>query len=170
VTVHGLSLTILLIYITHTQQKTPCPIAIFPDVRAPHPVTHPIAFTASLSHELNPVHAHQVVHFDTVVTNIGDGYAPGGGLFTATIPGVYQFTVTVISEKFHFSEVVIVKNGAGAELCRAHADGDAWDSGTCLATVHLAADDHVWVQQLGGNVIFGQNYSSFSGHLILADG
>jgi hypothetical protein len=142
-------------------------IALFADVRAPHPTSQAIAFTASLSREIRPVGAHQIIDFDTVITNIGDCYNAHGGLFTAHVPGVYQFSVTVISETNHYSDVIIVKNGA--ELCRAHGEGDAFDSGTCLATVHLAAADDVWVRQMGGNAIFGQNYTTFSGHMIQSD-
>jgi hypothetical protein len=99
------------------------------------------------------------------VTNIGDGYNTHRGSFTARVPGVYLFSVTAMSIRHQVIDVAIVKTGA--ELCRAYGE-ERYDSGSCVATVHLAAGEDVWISHESGDGIH-QGYSTFSGILITAD-
>jgi hypothetical protein len=125
-----------------------------------------IAFTARLVHDITPVGPGQSINFDRIVTNIGNGYNPHGGVFTARVPGVYIFAVTVMSLPSHYITVEMVKDGS--ELCYTRAEREDYDSATCVATVHLAAGEDVWVKQAAGDGIHGQ-YSTFSGILITPD-
>jgi hypothetical protein len=138
-------------------------------VRAPH--GQGIAFTARLSHNLYPLGAHQVVAFDTVVTNIGNRYNPQSGTFTCSVGGVYVFGVTLMTPASHFADLTIVKNKS--VLCHVFSSGAGGDhaSSFCMATVHLVVGDNVRVSE-GSNETnnwLEHEYSSFSGFLLLAD-
>jgi hypothetical protein len=120
-----------------------------------------------LTHNINPVGPHQIIDFDSVVTNIGGGYNPHGGLFTAHVSGVYLFAVTIETIPGHYVNVAIVKNGE--ELCLAHGSGADYGSGVCVVTDHLAETDDVWVKHHSGDAIYGAAFPIFTGHLIQAD-
>jgi hypothetical protein len=50
-----------------------------------------VAFTAGLSRTITNMSSHQQIVFDHVITNVGNGYSPSYGHFTAPIKGVYVF-------------------------------------------------------------------------------
>ncbi|XP_033102663.1 complement C1q-like protein 3 [Anneissia japonica] len=57
------------------------------------------AFTAKFTSNLDSVtYTNLRIVFDSVLTNIGDDYNPGDGKFTASIPGTYVFSVTLMSK------------------------------------------------------------------------
>jgi hypothetical protein len=128
-------------------------------------VQGPISFMASLSKDMTSVGPNEVIPFDNITTNIG-GYYIKSGLFQATVPGAYVFTVSVTSLPGHYISVQLTK--MGQELCRASSTGST--SGTCTAHAHLT-DTDIWVQHFGmsGDYLAGGNHSTFSGHLIQAD-
>jgi hypothetical protein len=125
-----------------------------------------IAVTAYLSHNILPVGTHQVIDFDHVVINIGNCYHAHGGLFTATVPGIYMFSMSVMSVPPHTIDVRLVKHGS--VLCATYANGYNLDVGACSATVHLAAGDDVWVKHWAGDGVHA-DHSSFTGVLIQSD-
>jgi hypothetical protein len=131
----------------------------------PVPAQTAIAFTARLSHDISPG-IGQAINFDHVLTNIGNGYNPHAGIFTARVPGVYLFATTVMSFPQHFMRVEMVKDGA--ELCFALGETADYATGSCIATVHLAAGQDVWVKHNAGDGIHG-TYTTFSGILIASD-
>lgn len=54
----------------------------------------------------------QIIQFDNVISNIGSGYNEDKGVFTARIPGYYQFTVhahTVVNKQAEVRVMVNVK-------------------------------------------------------------
>ncbi|XP_060588636.1 complement C1q-like protein 2 [Ruditapes philippinarum] len=50
-----------------------------------------VAFYTQLSKDANRVGDHQTIVFDTVTTNVGNGYNPVDGIFTAPVDGIYVF-------------------------------------------------------------------------------
>lgn len=62
------------------------------------PIPKRIAFFVGLSDNMGPVNEHTDIVFDRVVTNIGYGYEPATGRFTAPINGTYQFNVIVSAQ------------------------------------------------------------------------
>jgi hypothetical protein len=108
-----------------------------------------------------------VIVFNDIVTNIGNGYNVHGGVFTTRVKGVYIFAATILTT-IHNLGVQIVQDGR--ELCRAYASYASHDSpGSCLATVHLAVGDDVWVREYGYAGVVEGGWSSLSGFLIFAD-
>ncbi|XP_060598045.1 heavy metal-binding protein HIP-like [Ruditapes philippinarum] len=59
-------------------------------------VTH-VAFMAELSKDIVDPPADSRVVFDTVHTNVGDGYLAGPGVFIAPVDGAYCFNVVASS-------------------------------------------------------------------------
>lgn len=133
--------------------------------------TDPIAFHSVLYRYYNPMSPHQVIPFEILETNAGNGYDANFGLFQAPVSGYYQFVLT--SQAYHSSSYMVnlemVRNGN--MLCRAHA-ATYGQEGFCVAMVHLNKGDDVWVRHYNeeGNYLSSSyNIPSFSGHLIKAD-
>jgi C1q-related factor len=57
-----------------------------------------IAFFVGLTENFGPVTEHTDIVFDRVITNIGAGYEPKTGRFTAPADGVYQFNVIISAQ------------------------------------------------------------------------
>ncbi|XP_069109618.1 cerebellin-1-like isoform X2 [Argopecten irradians] len=128
-----------------------------------------IGFSASLSTS-TALGDHQIIVFDTVVSNDGNGYDSRHGHFTAPVTGLYAFSVTAMcygsETELHIS---IVKDGQ--KIGVAFANGNHYDNGSKLVVVPLQEGQMVWVEHFGdpsGNKIYGNTYSTFSGFLIQA--
>ncbi|XP_069120450.1 cerebellin-3-like [Argopecten irradians] len=128
-----------------------------------------IGFSATLSAH-TALGVNQIIVFDTVVSNDGNGYDPHQGHFTAPITGLYAFSVTVMcygSESY--LHVAIIKDGH--QIGVAFANGNNSDNGSKLVVVPLQQGQSVWVEHAldpSGYRIHGNAYSSFSGFLIQA--
>ncbi|XP_060081244.1 uncharacterized protein LOC132560598 [Ylistrum balloti] len=128
---------------------------------------HNIGFTASLS-TVTALGNGQIIVFDTIISNDGNGYDSRYGHFTAPITGLYAFSVTVMcygsESELH---VNILKDGQNIGV--AFANGNHYDNGSKFVVVQLQAGQVVWVEHANepsGYKIHGQGYSSFSGFLI----
>ncbi|XP_033729305.1 cerebellin-1-like [Pecten maximus] len=128
-----------------------------------------VGFSASLSTS-TALGDHQIVVFDTILTNDGNGYDSKSGHFTAPLPGLYAFSVTAMCSGSEAElHVAIIKDGQ--RIASVFANGNHYDNGSKLVVVQLQAGQMVWVEHFAdqsGNKIFGTSYSSFSGFLINA--
>ena len=112
-----------------------------------------------------------VFKFDTVVTNVGQGYDRHTGIFTAPVRGTYLFFLNLMSSNDHgWLSAVIDKHGAVLAEVWAGGSTDGDDQGSSLVTTHMNAGDQVWVRQnRGSSSIQGALWTIFSGSLVQAD-
>ena len=104
--------------------------------------------------------------FGNVETNIGHGYDPSTGIFTAPEPGVYAFSVSFIKGYFNYNvEMNLMKNND--LIARGHADITPWATASIQAIISLKRGDQIFIRQpLQKAVIWGEKYSMFTGHMI----
>ena len=69
----------------------------------------PIAFSASLSHNIVQLGTQQEILFDQVHLNAGNSYDVRHGNFRAPIDGTYEFSVSMLSPGGKWAGVEIVK-------------------------------------------------------------
>ncbi|XP_069109616.1 uncharacterized protein, partial [Argopecten irradians] len=83
---------------------------------------------------------HQIVVFDTIVTNVGNGYDSRHGHFTAPASGLYAFAITILC---HASESPV--HAAIIRDCEmvgnAHSNVDNYDSGSTTPSWAYATND-----------------------------
>ncbi|XP_060081245.1 otolin-1-like [Ylistrum balloti] len=130
---------------------------------------HSIGFSASLS-TTTALGDNQIVRFDKIISNDGNGYDSRYGRFTAPITGLYAFSVTIMcSGSESYLHINIVKDGQVIGV--GFANGNHFDNGSKLVVAQLQAGQMVWVQHAvdpSGYKINGDGYSSFSGFLVQA--
>ena len=109
---------------------------------------------------------NSVMKFDNVETNIGHGYDPSTGIFTAPEPGVYAFSVSFIKGNIKYNvELDLMKNKD--VIARGHADIIPWATGSIQVIISLKRGDQIFLRQPRPKaVIWGQKYSMFTGHMI----
>ncbi|KAK3600628.1 hypothetical protein CHS0354_031542 [Potamilus streckersoni] len=128
----------------------------------------PFAFSAALSSTISNLGQRQQVVFDKVINNVGNGYDARHGTFTAQVAGVYEFSVTILSNGGNFIGAEIVKNGEPVAKART-GDASYYTMGTNIVTLQLQKSDDVWVEHISetdSNKLEGQLFTTFSGYLI----
>lgn len=126
-----------------------------------------IGFTASVTSSSSTWNSGTLV-FPKIITNVGNGYNPSTGVFTAPIAGEYVFFVNVQAEGSRSIYVNIVLNGVTQVKTLANGEGrDFYDAGPNLAVLTLEKNNKVWVTYSAGQ---GYHYegpvTTFSGFLI----
>jgi hypothetical protein len=122
-----------------------------------------IAFTAVLSKELT-TESGDIIKFNSVLNNAGNGYDRNSGMFRAPISGTYIFafqiehwdtkemTGNLMLENVLQSSAVISPGGKSAQA-------------TGHAVVTLLSGQYVWVQTTGGKLFGADTFygTAFSG-------
>ncbi|CAG2199434.1 COL8A [Mytilus edulis] len=123
------------------------------------------AFSAMLTSPQTPG-TNKAIKFGKVVTNIGNGYNPTTGIFTAPVAGVYQFSYTVMSQGGKYLYVYLALNNIKQQST--WLKGSSHETGTTSIILNLKRGDQVAVKSADGTSIHsdGNMYSSFSGYLI----
>ncbi|XP_065927338.1 paramyosin-like [Magallana gigas] len=111
------------------------------------------AFTAGMSSYDNDWTGDTLV-FPTVICNLGAGYNPSTGIFTAPPAGTYVFFISVQSAYQKDIWLDIVLNGSSKVRALAWYDSGSsvriHQTGTNLVILHLQNADRVWVKRYSG--------------------
>lgn len=117
-----------------------------------------------------PIASGQTLKFDSILTNLGNAYDARTGVFTAPLPGLYTFFLVAMSpDETSYLILAIVKNGVQLDQVYGNGRSDPEDQGSTQITIHLAAGEMVWVQQVSGEGVRGSNWTVFTGYLLVAD-
>lgn len=128
-----------------------------------------VAFTARFSADIEAgivIGLNQILQFDDVVTNVGNGYDPYTGIFTAPVPGNYAIFLTIMGTGARDGTLKIEKGGAPLNYVHTMP---SLNQGSTLVTSHFRAGEKVFIRQNSQVAIRGSWYTVFSGFLIHAD-
>ena len=124
------------------------------------------AFTASLVGQPTISGRKAIVKFDKVILNRRGCYDPKTGIFTAPRTGLYQISVTIMSNAGKYVILDIAKNDL--MLLMLYGPAVHGSTQTVNPVLELKSGDKISVKNdsYGTQHIFGNNYSSFSGYYI----
>ncbi len=127
-------------------------------------VSKRIGFTATVSSSSSTWNSGTLV-YDVVITNVGNGYNPSTGVFTAPTAGEYVFFVNVQSYNTLTIYVDIVLNGT--IKVRTMAYTGEFTAGPNLAVLTLQKGDRVGVKHFSGQGYYINGpITTFSGFLL----
>lgn len=116
----------------------------------PHPSHNATAFYAYLSSDVAHPGQGQILKFDAVKTNAGNGYHPNSGIFIAPETGYYVFSWTSRIKHYgstgedHALELIINGQIFGSIYMKSLTGEDGQATG--LATAHVNKGDDVYIQ------------------------
>ena len=130
-----------------------------------------VAFTAGLGHSIGPVTIKMPVKYQVIISNMGNGYNPATGIFTARVSGMYYFSYTMYNNNRAStpnSEMSLMKNGQLMAYTSDIVGNDFQNSATNAAVLRLEAGDNVYTELYANRRIYddGANYNTFSGFLL----
>lgn len=108
-----------------------------------------------------------ILVYPHVVTNIGNGYSPSTGKFTAPTDGKYVFFITVNAYGSNSLYLDIVHNGSRKVRTMSHSSA-SYQTGTNMAVLPLYKGDSVWVVYWSGKGYYAYDVpiTTFSGFLL----
>ncbi|XP_052255234.1 heavy metal-binding protein HIP-like isoform X3 [Dreissena polymorpha] len=123
-----------------------------------------VVFTALKVAGVAHIGENQRITFEKVILNVGNAYSAYSGIFIAPTCGVYMFSVTLAVGTNSFYAALVSTKGAIAWIYT----NQAYSTASNTVFVNLAANDHVWVQNMKYNnrVVYGELISSFTGILV----
>ncbi|CAG2204399.1 unnamed protein product [Mytilus edulis] len=124
------------------------------------------AFTAYRSSSQS-LSVNEVVKFDKIWTNNGDGYDPSSGVFTAPLAGLYHFAAVVMSVSDATLYLSLYHNNA--QISSSYLSDKGFKTGTFDVALTLNKGDKVSIRSgHKSQSIYSasSNYCTFSGHLI----
>ncbi|WAR11241.1 ATS14-like protein [Mya arenaria] len=137
--------------------------------------TEKIAFYATITAHIYPTKANTPLKFTHVVTNVGGGYDPSTGYFTAPTDGIFVFSLTVRQHghSMHgYDGHVSIKKGDTVVMkvyLDMHSKDNVYDTASGTTVLELRKEDTVYVvADDSGKAIIGiEEFSSyFSGYRI----
>ena len=131
-----------------------------------------VAFTAVIAtRALTELGPGDVLVFERVINNQGNGYRGNTGIFEAPVEGVYVFNMDLMIRAGQRQYVQFVKNGRHVTSNYGDArSANHYITSSRVLTISLAAGDKVWVQinnspSHGDGTVHGNGFSTFSGWL-----
>ena len=119
------------------------------------------------SGDIGPNYANDAIKFNDVSLNIGNGYSPSTGKFTAPVDGIYQISFSYLQVNGYTSHVQLIKDGS--MYTELHANHKNYDQLTKTVLIQLKKSQTVWVRLVKGSThaVYGRNrYTTFAGYLI----
>ena len=130
-----------------------------------------MAFFATRSQPQTHLGDLQIVLFDHVETNIGNGYDPNSGLFRAPETGTYVFAATISTHRDHQSEYGFFKNTRRVTTLWVNGASNWYDTSSQNVIFTLNKGDDISIKHIGSDkAAAGSHYCVFSGFLLFRNG
>ena len=128
-----------------------------------------MAFTAAAtSHQ--EVETGERYVFANVMTTVGGGYDADSSEFICPLDGYYMFTISIRNQLGEGAWARVTVEGVQGPRAFADSrnDGEAGHA-TSIHFTHCTQGQKVWVENFNSpSILYGNNYSSFSGMLVNA--
>jgi len=132
----------------------------------------PVAFLATLASHVLHAGQNQIIAFDRVVTNVGNAYNPHLGAFTAPVPGIYVFSVSLLSNPRQTAQYQLKRNNdfISSIYLRTPPGASEYESTSQTVVLQLTKGDDVFLCNVDGDKsLHGVNFSTFAGFLVWED-
>lgn len=127
-----------------------------------------VAFYAYASGTFSRPSDHFILHFDTVITNAGNGYHPHSGVFIAPRSGYYVFTWSFrIQNSAHISTELMV-NGSSKGSVFSDTENGVGGNHAGTIVVYINEGDEVFLRTTKFLAKIGDIYSDFVGRTYFA--
>lgn len=103
-----------------------------------------VAFHVYLKNSISSLSQNQIIKYDHVVTNIGEGYDTTTGKFTVPVDGVYSFTWTYLTKKGARAYIGGVIDGKQVVWTVMEDQTATWASTTGHLVVRMKKDSQFW--------------------------
>lgn len=125
-----------------------------------------VAFTAAVTSTSTTWNSGTLV-FDAIISNVGNGYNPRTGVFTAPMNGAYVFYVSCIEYERQDLRLEIVLNNVSKVRTLAYSGTD-YQTGTNMVVLSLREGDNVWVKHYYGRGYYSKSIplTTFTGFMI----
>ena len=126
----------------------------------------PAFFASLVKHPYTLTGINDVVKFEDVRVNRGEGYNPSTGVFTAPRKGLYHVSCLILGNNGH--DVTYQLNKNDALFTAGYSTKGAYTSSTLSVIVEMKKGDRVFIKHRtsGSQQITGNHHSTFSGYFL----
>lgn len=151
-----------------TTTPTPPIISTQPPVITTSSNLERVGFSVGLS-KTAPLGFIEMIHYDRVFMNVGNGYDVNKGSFIVPVPGVYLFYFSALNKPGNSAYIELVQNGVRLAIINL-GDTD-YNMGSQIVMAYVGKGDRIWVRNAssGGPILYGnahEQYNTFTGFLL----
>ncbi|XP_067831527.1 complement C1q subcomponent subunit C-like [Heptranchias perlo] len=127
-----------------------------------------VIFHAKVSNGKHPQNQNPVI-YDVIVVNQRSAYNASSGTFTATVPGFYYFTYSLLGQQHARNTAAhLVKNGEDISYLHSILANNEAQTSSMTVILSLTKGDRVWVRVEGGITWSANGSMNFQGVLLEA--
>ncbi|XP_078322275.1 complement C1q-like protein 3 isoform X3 [Crassostrea virginica] len=125
-----------------------------------------VAFTVAVKSSSASLYSKTLI-FDHIISNVGNGYNPSTGVFTAPRAGTYVFYVAAVEYSTYYLTLDIVINSA-AKVRLVGYNSASYQTGTNMVSQYLRRGDDVHIKHTGGKGYYSMTVpaTTFTGFMI----
>lgn len=129
-----------------------------------------VAFHAKLKNPISSLSPNQIIKYDNVITNIGEGYDRTTGKFTAPMDGVYSFFWTYMTKKGARVYIGGIVEGKQIVWTAMYDQTATWASATGHLVVMMKRGTRFWTSNTSKySTYIHDHYTFLSGYKISDD-
>ncbi|XP_062596818.1 uncharacterized protein LOC134258306 isoform X1 [Saccostrea cucullata] len=129
-----------------SRQLTHLSTQITERLKSPPSKSKSIAFYVYMSRNTGAISGQQILTFDVVKTNVGNGYYYATGIFIVPETGIYVFTWTIRENSTNRHSTQLVKNTDEVGIIHTQVHHDSDIAGTGIVVAHANTGDSVFVR------------------------
>lgn len=121
-----------------------------------------VAFHVYLKNSISYLQHNQIIkYYDTVITNIGEGYDTTTGKFTAPVDGVYSFTWTYMPKKGAKAYICGFVDGKQIVWTGMHDQSATLTGTTGHLVVRIKKGSKFWTPNVAKYIIYIHHFHTF---------
>ncbi|XP_077998033.1 uncharacterized protein LOC144451134 [Glandiceps talaboti] len=131
-----------------------------------------VAFSVARTSSTGQASGHEVIVYDKVYSNDGNGYNTSTGKFTCPVSGMYYFMISALQHNSYNLHVCLMKNTTQLPCIHVrNSGGRQYGAASNSVIIDVDQGDEIWARLYSGYAVYssGYEFTTFTGYLLYSN-